>query len=363
MEIQDSFVHPLFSISGKSYSKETLLEYAHDLSASEASWQAGIGQFFIDWLDNSSSIEIKTSGTTNGVKTLRVNKSDLMAHAQMSCDFFDLKPQDKIAHVLSNDFIAAKMILVRALTRGLDLWCFKPSKSPLDGVSEHFDWVSMVPLQLAHSLPALSQIKNLLIGGAPMSEDLRNKSIVAATEHQCQIFISFGMTETLSHIAVAALKENSSPLFKTLPGISISVDSKSCLQIQADYLKGVITTSDVVELVGSHSFLWLGRSDYTVNSGGIKLQPELIEREFSASFKELFFFCGIPDPMLGEKLCLVVLASHKEMAITQIHSFVFSSPYYRPKSVLTIPKFCLTNSEKIKRKESLSNGYDEHHLS
>ncbi|CAI8195751.1 MAG: 2-succinylbenzoate--CoA ligase [SAR116 cluster bacterium] len=363
MEHFDSFVHPSFSISGRPHNRESLKKYAVSLLESHELWQQLIGQFFRDWLDPSPHILIKTSGTTKESRGFKMKKEALVAHAQMSCDFFKLQPKDRIAHVLSTDFIAGKMILVRALTRGLDLWCFKPSKSPLDGVEVYFDWVSMVPMQLAHSLPAMAKIKNLLIGGAPMSEQLKSHALTAATSSGCEIFVSFGMSETLSHIAIAKLEQNKAVVFKTLPGISISINSESCLHIEAPYLSELVKTSDVVELVGTNAFKWLGRSDYLINSGGVKLHPEIIEREFSLHFKESFFFCGIPDSLLGEKLCLVVLDQHKELAEEQLKNIRFSIPYYKPKSILAIPDFAITSSGKIKRKQSLMAGYEEYSLS
>lgn len=355
-------IHPSFSISGQVFDINELLEYSQVLLNSSESWQHPIGQFFIDWLSPSPDITLKSSGTTKGVKEIKVLKKAMILHAQMSCSFFELKPKEKIAHFLSNDFIAGKMILVRALVAGLDLWCYKPSKDPLNGVNEQFDWASMVPMQLENSLASLFKIKKLLIGGAPLSLNLNKKAIQATKESRTSIYISFGMTETLSHIAIAELSLNGTPLFKVLPGISISRDVFNCLQINAGYLERPVSTSDVVELVTPNSFYWLGRVDNLINSGGIKIQPESIEKDFATVFEYPFYYYGLSDPLLGQKLCLVVLLENKEQALKAIKLFDFKQPYSKPKSMLLVKRFVYTSSEKIRRSQSLSNGFEEYIL-
>ena len=360
MSFKSELLHPLFSIKGFSYGSSDLLVFAQQLIKNGEAYEISIGQFFINWLNSSDTLFLSTSGTTSESKQLEVSKTSMVAHAKMSASYFLLKPGHKILHLLSSDFIAGKMILVRAMVLGLDLWFYPPSKAPLASLDKVYDWAALVPLQLAHSLNDLYKVKKILIGGAALTSKLKDTALLKAKEQQTSLYLSFGMTETLSHIAIALLETNEEPLFKVLPGIIISKNAQDCLEIRAAYLENtVIQTSDLIRLQSPDSFYWLGRADFTVNSGGVKLQPERIEKELSPFLNIPFFVFGIPDEILGSRLCLVVSEQHKKLAIKALETAIFSHPYYAPKSILMVKEFLYTSSEKIKRKNSLSFGFKE----
>jgi len=360
MSFKSELLHPSFSIKGVPYALSDLLVFAQQLIKNGEDYEIAIGHFFINWLSSNATILLSTSGTTNEPKLLEVSKASMVAHAKMSASYFSLKPGHKILHLLSNEFIAGKMILVRALVLGLDLWFYSPSKAPLASLDKVYDWAALVPMQLAQSLDDLYKVKKILIGGGALAANLKDTALLKAKEQHTSLYLSYGMTETLSHIAIALLEPNKEPLFKLLPGIIISKNAQDCLEIQAAYLgNALIQTSDMISLQSKDSFFWLGRADFTVNSGGVKLQPEHIEKELSPFLNIPFYIYGIPDEILGSRLCLVVCHQHKGLATKALEIAIFSHPYYAPKSILTVNEFLYTPSEKIKRKDSLSSGYKE----
>ena len=171
------------------------------------------------------------------------------------------------------------------------------------------------------------------------------------------MYETYGMTETITHIAVKKIHppESEKQNFKTLPEVRISVNDKNCLVIDAPKISGdPITTRDVVNLISDTEFKWLGRYDNVVNSGGIKLFPEQIETKLAVLIKSRFFVGGLPDEKLGQKLILVLQG---EVVIDNLSRKIASLPslekYEIPKAIYSLPAFIETETGKIRRKETL----------
>ncbi|WP_258929419.1 hypothetical protein [Flavobacterium davisii] len=236
------------------------------------------------------------------------------------------------------------MMLVRAMVLGWDLTLVEPSSSPLKDSYIEYDFVAMVPLQVEKSLDELLRVKIVLIGGAKVNPVLTQKLI----QNSINAYESYSMTETVTHIA---LKKIGTKNFKLLPGVVIEQDNRGCLVINAPNInEEILVTNDLIELVSDSEFIWKGRVDNVVNSGGIKLFPEQIEAKLIPKIKEHFFFYGLPDQKFGEKLVLVI-----EGEAYELDSSIFEelSLYEVPKQIIFIAKFEETETGKIKRKETM----------
>jgi O-succinylbenzoic acid--CoA ligase len=210
----------------------------------------------------------------------------------------------------------------------------------------NYDFVAMVPLQAENSIAQLNQIKKLIVGGAKVNDTLEKK----LAKSKCTVFETYSMTETVTHIAAKKIGQKA---FTVFPNITISQDDRNCLVISAPDLDVEnIATNDIVELVARNQFIWLGRQDNVINSGGIKLIPEQIEAKLSEKLTSRFFVAGIPDEKLGEKLLLFI-----EGAPFELDASIFDSldKYEKPKEIKFIPHFAETETGKIKRNEVVSS--------
>jgi O-succinylbenzoic acid--CoA ligase len=218
-----------------------------------------------------------------------------------------------------------------------------PSSNPLKGNRHNYDFVAMVPMQVQNSILELFKVKKLIIGGAKISETLRNQLLEVPT----QIYETYGMTETITHIAVKKIEEKS---FTVLPNVTIATDERDCLVIASRISDTYIVTNDVVELLSETQFHLLGRIDNVINSGGVKLFPEQIEAKLSDKIKQRFFVIGIPDEKLGEQVLIVI---EGKPAIFDDSVFENLPLYEKPKAIRFVPKFIETESGKVKRKDTL----------
>ena len=381
-------VHPRFKFNRHSYSKRELGQLAYILIKEGKDFEKSIGNFLTDWLDGNTTIMVQTSGSTGKPKSIFLKKEQMVNSAMATGEFFDLKPGDKALLCLSADYIAGKMMLVRALVLGLELDCVAPSSRPMSGISKIYDFVAMVPLQLENSLEALSKIKTLIIGGAPMSYSLKvqvQAQVQAQDRVQTQkgiasVYETYGMTETITHVAVK--KVNSGlPLrsatkflqateaesfnyaqdklrrsFVALPHVRFSTDDRGCLIIDAPRVSDKpVVTNDLVRLISDTEFEWSGRYDNIVNSGGIKLIPEQIEAKLMPIIGNRFFMTGIPDERLGQKLVLLVEGEvDTENLFSKIKPLKTLQKFEVPKEIFQVPKFVETGNGKVSRGETVA---------
>ena len=316
------------------------------------------------WLSDKAEFEMHTSGSTGTPKYIKVNRKQMEISAAATWDFFQVQKGAKMLCCLNTDMVAGKMMLVRAMEWKAEVLVVKPTENPLLGIETSFDFVAMVPMQVAscidnpYTLSTLKQIKNLIIGGAPCSPELVKKII----ENQLNAFQTYGMTETVSHIALA--KINSAELmYKVLPGVQIGIDKDQRLWIIAPMAgSSKLQTNDLVSLMDDYSFKWLGRADFTINSGGIKMQPEMMEQKMAPVIQSVyghqqFFLFGKPDQKLGQKLVLVIKSQEKDEKKEQellLKLKQIFNKYHLPKEVFYIPELVKTATGKINRFESLN---------
>ena len=337
-------VHNGFKLNGFHLNREDLCRVAYSFIKEGEDFEKPVGDFLLDWFDGKSYMEMHTSGSTGIPKIIRVDKQAMVNSALATGDFFELHAGNKALHCLPVKYVAGKMMLVRAMILGLDLEFVAPSSHPLRNVDGNFDFAAMVPLQAQNSISDLHRIKKLIVGGAKINSALENQLIKLPT----QVYETYGMTETISHIAAKSVGEKA---FTVLPNVTISYDDQNCLVIHAPRISDdVIETNDIVELVNENQFIFLGRIDNVINSGGIKLLPEQIEEKLAGKIEPRYFISSKEDKELGEKVILVI-----EGDSFTVDTSIFDGldKYEKPKEILFVPKFKETGNGKIIRKESL----------
>ena len=333
-----SLFNSAFMLNGVSFSVETLL-------LSSKTDNPDFFQFLKQWTSKSSTIELYTSGSTGLPKKIHISKSKMVVSAKRTASFLNLQPKDKALCCLPFNYIAGKMMVVRALVLGLDLYLTKPSKNPLKTIDTNFDFVAFTPYQLDHSLNQLNKIKTLIVGGGPISE--KTKSFLY--KNKTNVYETFGMTETVSHIALKNISKGNQE-FKALEGVRFETEN-NCLKIFCDsILKSPLTTKDLVELVSEKKFIWIGREDFVINSGAIKTYPEELERKLSKFFSIPFIILGLPDENLGEKITIIF---EGKTPCNFKDSIKALSSFERPKQVVNFDVFP-RNNNKILRKNILN---------
>lgn len=274
-------------------------------------WERGVYRFILNFLDDSNVIFQKTSGTTGAKKTIELPKTAMLISAKNTIDFFQLKKGDVAVLCLPIQYIAGKMMVVRALLAGLNLKLIQPSGTPDFTNIEKTDFCAMVPMQANNLLQKnlWPEMKTLILGGAETGTELLEQ----LQQLQTQVYETYGMAETSSHVALKKLNgKQPETTFTALPDIQLSSDERDCLVIKTSYLPGKIITNDRVEMVSANQFKWLGRFDNVINSGGIKIQPEILEKQFQGILQRQCAILGFPDELLGQKMVLVVEASENE---------------------------------------------------
>lgn len=329
--------------------KKTFLINGKRLSFSEINFEKNLAYTqlatFIDrFFDDNPNFDVTTSGSTGTPKAIKIEKKYMITSARKTLEFLEIPKGGKLLMCLPIDKIGGIMVLVRWIVGELDLYITEAKSNPLKEWEDSFEFCSMVPFQVNKSFDHLSKIKTLLIGGGAVDPELEKR--IAGLN--IQAYHSYGMTETLSHIALRKIGD--STVFRALPNVNLSVDSNSCLLINAPDI-GVedLQTKDVVELLGEKEFLWKGRLDNVVNSGGIKFYPEEIEKKLG-SLKTAYFFAGVPDEVLGEKLVVLVEGDFIEKI-----NFDKLSKFERPKEVFLVMEFMRTKTGKIKRTKTLED--------
>lgn len=337
-------VHNYFKIDGFHLNADELRRVAYDYIKEGDDNEQAIGEFLLDWFDDKTYIEMRTSGTTGLPKLVRLEKQAMIESALATGDFFELEPGNKALLCLPVRFIAGKMMLVRSIILGLELDIVEPSTQPLRLNSKVYDFVALVPLQVQNSIEALKNVKKLIVGGAKMDSALEEKVLPLKTD----VYETYGMTETITHIAARKVGEN---VFTVLPNVKIAQDDRGCLVIRVPTISDEpIVTNDLVELVRENQFIFLGRIDNVINSGGVKLIPEQIEAKLTGKINKRFFVTGVPDTALGEKLILVIEGEKQEFAAD---FFDVLDKYEKPKEIVFVPKFKENENGKLLRKPSL----------
>jgi O-succinylbenzoic acid--CoA ligase len=362
--MSNNYPHTHIRINGRKVSIKAILE---DKTVCVTEFEKNTFAFIRDWILGQEIFQLQTSGSTGTPKEITASRRQMLASARLTVQALDLKESFNALVCLDTKYIAGKMMLVRSLESGMSIFSLDPVANPFSKipVDVTIQFAALVPYQVKAILESkhphmLDSLSSCIIGGAPLDENIRQKLEPFST----RMFSTYGMTETLSHIALQPLNgKDKSEYYHTLPGITVTTDNRNCLVIHSPYLNEPVVTNDLAEVANENQFKWLGRWDNVINSGGVKISAENLEDRIGKIFTRLkipnkYFIHGIPDEKLGEKVTLVLttpLPDASQMHALRevfIHSF---SPYEIPKEIFEIPTLIYTNTSKINRQESFNH--------
>ena len=331
-------MHSDFCLNGVSYDRERLLSHAHELSNEKQKYLSELGRFILDWFSDDPDLGLQTSGSTGKPTQISAPKTMLSASAMTTIKAFNLQPKQQALLCLPVRHIAGKMMLIRALLAGLWIDIVEPTSTL--AVSKTYDFTAMTPQQLRNSIDYIDQFKQIIVGGAPIDDSLR----ATVKGHASRIFSTYGMTETYSHVALQNLSKGEIH-YTAVEDVTFSIN-EDALVINAPHICiEKLVTTDCVDLISPTEFVWKGRSDYVINSGGIKLHPEQIEIALSAVISVPFFVFGKPDKHLGESLSIVFEGQMPNQVTKIISKLDTLSRYEKPKDYFVLSQFVRTNGK------------------
>ncbi|MFV0420201.1 MAG: AMP-binding protein [Dysgonomonas sp.] len=335
-------------IEGISYTKEDILGGVPAF-ANESDFGLEVYEVLKDWFLDTDEILLHTSGSTGMPKIIKGNKEQMMQSAKLTCSFLDLKEGDTALLCLPVSAIAGKMVLVRALIAGLNVYLVSPCGNPLKDFDYDIVFAAMVPMQAFVSLQSKTEkkrfekISNVIIGGGAIDKQLES----ALKPLSNNIYSTYGMTETLSHIALRRINGSSSSLnYTPFQSVKISLSADGCLIIDAPLVsKKRLLTNDLAEINYDGSFRIIGRKDNVINTGGIKIQIEELEEKLRSIIESKFAITSRPDAKFGE---VIILMSEAEVDKDKMKTLL--SPFEIPKDIILVDKLPLTRTGKIDRK-------------
>ncbi|MFN4084076.1 MAG: AMP-binding protein [Bacteroidia bacterium] len=310
--------------------------------------------FLKQWFGKTQKFVFKTSGSTGIPKKITFNKSQLVHSAKQTINFFKLNEADTFLVCLDVNMVAGKMMIARAALINSNILLVEPKSNPLKKLKHEVSFAAFVPLQMQailmdeESISKLKNIKKIIIGGTALNNTLESEIL----KHKLNAWHTYGMTETLTHVALKKIGSNKN--YKPLTGVKIKLNSHGCLCIKYPPVQAKwITTNDLAKIYRNNTFKIIGRADFVINSGGYKIHPEMLETVISKTFnKQLqnvpFFVGSIKDKTLGNKCVLFIESNspiHLDISLLKNHL----NKYQIPKQIICLPRFTFTSSGKINR--------------
>ena len=318
------------------------------------SFHARLADFLTEWFNASDRLKVHTSGSTGKPKELWVEKERMMNSAMLTVSFLRIQPHDTALLCMPLQYIAGKMVVVRALVAGLNLIPVNPSGHPLKDLAEAPSFAALIPMQVFNSLAVreenelLQQTRHLIIGGGAIDRQMEE----TLRRFPNSVWSTYGMTETLSHIALRKLSgPEASGWYTPFKDVTVSLSDENTLIIRAPRVnEETLTTNDIAELNPKGQFRIIGRKDNTINTGGVKVQIEQIEEALHARLSLPFMITAVPDPKFGER---IVMLTEGEPQMKEIEKAVSTlPPYWRPKQVFKTEKLPQTGTGKPDRAEA-----------
>jgi O-succinylbenzoic acid--CoA ligase len=307
-----------------------------------------VTSFIKSWGNDEKVIAIYTSGSTGKPKNIELAKEKMQISARKTLEYFKIEKGSSALLCLSLETIAGKMMLVRSLIGELKLHVVTVSTNPILALKNPIDFVALVPMQLEAAVDTafekLKSIKTILVGGAPVSEELIQK----LKDKNITVFQSYGMTETISHVAIRKIGFETEEYYQALPGITFSSEEQRLIIDYPEVLSEKLRTNDCVNLIDSKHFQYLNRYDFIINTGGIKVNPEEIELKLKPLLKQAFFIWFVKDVQLGQKIVLVV-QEKVNLKLKKKDFTHYLNKYEIPKNYCQIKDFVLSKSQKIDR--------------
>ncbi|MDX5418928.1 MAG: AMP-binding protein [Hymenobacteraceae bacterium] len=351
-------------LNDKKFYYDEIAAYSFRNSIPLNGYEAKTLEFCRDWLNGVQEFPIQTSGSTGTPKLITLTRKQLEISARRTVQVLGLSANDHMLVCLNTEYIAGMMMLVRGLLADMQMTIVEPIGNPLALVpeDEKTDFASFVPMQLQtilqempEAIQKLDQMKAILVGGAPVGYTLQRN----LQQLQVPVYHTYGMTETASHIALRLLNgPNAAEYYETLEGVKIGQDNRGCLTIKADITENeMLITNDIVEILTPTRFRWIGRADNTINTGGVKVQTEIVEIAVSEAMAGMdetprFFVASQPDELLGEKVILVLegkkLPEESEQQMQEKLKGLLRK-FEMPKDIYYSPEFSETATGKVSR--------------
>ena len=315
-----------------------------------------LDEFVSDWQSDSPTLLVHTSGSTGKPKPMLVEKRRMEASARITCGFLGLRAGDTALLCMPLDFIAGKMVVVRSLVWGLQLVAVEPSGHPLKGLTESPTFAAMVPMQVYNSLKVeeerrlLRDIKHLIIGGGAVNSDMAE----ALRGFPNAVWSTYGMTETLSHIALRRLSgAEASEWYEPFDGVGVTTNADGCLVIDAPAVCAhPLVTNDIAEIApDGRRFRIRGRRDNVVCSGGLKLQIEEMEARLQPHLNVPYMISKRPDDKFGEAVVLLAVTDDMESVCEVCRKHM--PRYEQPRYFLAVSELPMTPTGKPARAEAM----------
>ncbi|WP_236970101.1 AMP-binding protein [Membranihabitans marinus] len=324
-----------------------------ELSRSKSIQDTALVDFIEMWFDDEDSFWGQTSGSTGIPKKMKIAKADCRASAMATLTYFSLKEGQTALLSMPAQYIAGRMMVVRAIVGGLNLLTTTVSSCPILP-NRTLDLTAFTPHQFSNMIstgqfPIPHTMSVVLLGGAPVSREL----IDQIPKSSANIYETFGMTETYSHVAIKAIYPSSQSYFEAVPGVNFTVVDQR-LKIHAPHINQPdLLTNDRVDLLSDTRFVWIGRFDFVINSGGVKLSPEVLEDKLNPYIEEPFYFYGAPDQTLGQRLVLV-MESKENFDMKNLKNILYEhlSKLERPKEIIFVSRMIFTKSGKLDRRRT-----------
>lgn len=311
--------------------------------------------FLYNWLNGCPQFDIHTSGSTGIPKKISITREQMQASAELTINTLSLPLRGTSLVCLHTGFIAGKMMLVRSLINQMAITAIEPDNNPMLAFNDSaaFDFTAIVPLQLYSIMDdyasehKLKKIKNVIVGGADINETHK----IRLSSYSNSVYHTYGMTETVSHIALKRLSDKPQENFSALKGVQIKKDERGCLCVKAEVTGNEwLVTNDMVNVVNNNEFTVTGRYDNVINTGGVKVQAELLEAKIGSLFQEKgirnrFYIKGIPDTVLGQKIVLVLEGENSVDLQAMLKNSL--GKYEAPKEIHYKEKFDLTPTGKL----------------
>lgn len=334
-----------------------LWDWSHDEGAQhQDQWIRSIATQLIAWLNEEPFMTVSTSGSTGTPKIIRHSKSAMRKSAHLTAKRFGLLQGMTSLNCLPAQFIAGKMMLIRALVLQLDQFCIEPKLILAPKFQKSFDFVAMTPMQLSATLKnnteLIQRINTLILGGGPIMKKLDDK--IQGLKTLC--YATYGMTETITHIATRPINgSDKTEIFEALDDVHFTTQNGN-LVIHAEHIdSSPLSTTDQVALFDNRHFQWKGRSDYVINSGGVKIHPEQLEEQLQGIIMDRYIVTSRPNDESGEEVVLLIESvPYTKRKLQVLKDFVRGIPKIKqPKDILFVKTFLETPTGKIRRNYNL----------
>ncbi len=350
--------------------KDSFASYVQEHYGTE-SFEYSLAMFLKEWFNDSPLIQVKTSGSTGKPKVMMVEKTKMINSACMTLSFLGLKHPDSALLCMPLEYIAGKMLVVRALVGSLKLILVPPCSNPIAAISdsEVLNFAAMIPMQVSSALKdssheqRLKAIEHLIIGGGAVDDALASK--LKSFPHN--VYSTYGMTETLSHIALRRLSgPQASSFYSVFTGVKVYPSAEQTLTIEAPLVNNeTLITNDIVEFNDQGQFRVSGRKDNVINSGGVKLQIEELEQwlkdrqsDLDDSYSRLkncsLLISSRPDPKFGSiVVMLYATLDNQELSPNELEVLFDKMPkYWHPKAIVKVEAIPLTGTNKPDRAQA-----------